>query len=165
MNIIFLDIDGVLNSELFYRDRQKRKDWRTLPHLEKQICKERLSWIYEIVDECNAKIVISSTWRHDGLQAMKDNFAYFGFNPDVIIGCTPHYSHDQSVRGNEIAGWIKQKQEVIGKPYYEYRSYAIIDDDSDMLYDQRNNFFQTDTYVGLTPNICHRIKLFFNSFK
>ena len=42
-----------------------------------------------------------------------------------------------------------------------YNNYAIIDDDSDMLLWQKDNFFQTDSYSGLTPTTCYKIKNFF----
>ena len=48
-----------------------------------------------------------------------------------------------------------------GIHYYDFYRFAIIDDDSDMLLNQQFNFFQTDNYSGLTPNICYRIKRFF----
>ena len=33
-------------------------------------------------------------------------------------------------------------------------------DDSDMLLNQKEHFFQTDNYSGLTPTICYKIKRF-----
>jgi len=47
-----------------------------------------------------------------------------------------------------------------GVNYYDFYKYAIIDDDSDMLLNQEQNFFQTDNYSGLTPNTCYKIKRF-----
>lgn len=164
MNIIFLDIDGVLNCELHYKKVYEQPENTDMEYLDKQICKERLGWIYDIVKECDAKIVISSTWRHDGLPRMKEIMQHFGFDPEAVIDITPSFMRDECVRGNEIAAWIKRNPELVGK-YYEYQSYVIIDDDNDMLYTQRNNFFQTDTWAGLTPRLCSRITKFFNAFK
>ena len=53
--------------------------------------------------------------------------------------------------------WLRE----FGNKYSPY-NYVIIDDDSDMLLWQANHFFQTDSYSGLTPNICYRIKRYFN---
>lgn len=36
--------------------------------------------------------------------------------------------------------------------------YCILDDDSDMLYDQRNNFVQTNAYgSGLTKRLANKV--------
>ena len=37
-----------------------------------------------------------------------------------------------------------------------------IDDDSDMLLWHRENYFQTDSYTGLTPNITYKAARFLN---
>ena len=55
MKIIFLDIDGVLNSRAYDRKR----NWNE----QTDIDETRLPLIKEIVDATNAKIVLSSTWR------------------------------------------------------------------------------------------------------
>ena len=41
--------------------------------------------------------------------------------------------------------------------------YVILDDDSDMLYWQRNSYFQVDSYSGLTPNLCYRVVNYLNN--
>ena len=55
--------------------------------------------------------------------------------------------------------------ETCGCHYYDFYNYVIIDDDSDMLLNQQEHFFNTDYYSGLTHNTCYRIKRFFNKFK
>jgi hypothetical protein len=70
---------------------------------------------------------------------------------------------DCRTRGCEIHQWLKDniKEETYGCLYFDFYKYAIIDDDSDMLLQQQDHFFQTDNYAGLTPNICYRIKNYF----
>lgn len=46
-----------------------------------------------------------------------------------------------------------------------YLSYAIIDDRSDILYDQRKNFFQTDWDHGLSPSVRDEVIKYLNAFK
>ena len=77
-----------------------------------------------------------------------------------IIGKTEHLGYE---RGIEISKWLRDnvKPETYGCNYCDFHRYAIIDDDSDMLLNQRFNFFQTDNYSGLTPNTCYKIKSFF----
>lgn len=55
MKVIFLDIDGVLNSRTYDRKR----NWNE----QTDIDETRLPLIKEIVDATDAKIVLSSTWR------------------------------------------------------------------------------------------------------
>lgn len=154
MRIIFLDIDGVLNCEIFFKQRVKSTS--IIEHPDNSICKERVSWLNDLCKETEAKVVISSTWRHSGLQYCKDVLERRGATFDVI-DVTPDLSFDGAVRGNEIKYWIDKN---IENPS-DYRDYVIIDDDSDMLLWQKDNFFKTDSYAGLTSNICYRIKRFF----
>lgn len=158
MNIIFLDIDGVLNCQLFFKKRIKSKS--LIEHPINQICRERVRWLNELCEGVNAKVVISSTWRHSGLKYCKEVLEKCGATFDVI-DITPDLRGDGSVRGNEIRAWLQKNREFLGHQS-EFHSYAIIDDDSDMLLCQREHFFQTDTYSGLTPNTCYRIKRFFS---
>lgn len=60
MKIIFLDIDGVLNSEKWYTERFD-KDLQSYPLCEfDPLCVEQLNIL---IQKTNAKLVISSTWR------------------------------------------------------------------------------------------------------
>lgn len=171
MNLIFLDIDGVLNCQLHYESTVGKKAMRKAvkagdvdkgEYYASQLCLERISWLNELCKECDAKVVISSTWRMgktvEELQSILNNSgATF-----TIIDKTPDLRADGCLRGNEIYKWICDNSEnVCGIKYYEYKSYVIIDDDSDMLLWQAPHFFKTDNYSGLTPNTCYRIKQFF----
>lgn len=156
MNIIFLDIDGVLNCQTYYASEAFKKQDE---HPYNQICKERVEWLNELCRETNARVVISSTWRMSGLEYCKDTLEECGATFE-IIGATPVSNH--RVRGVEIQEWLQENIfKLLGKHYFDFYSYAIIDDDSDMLLGQQYNFFQTDNYSGLTPNTCYKIKRFF----
>lgn len=152
MNIIFLDIDGVLNCQVFYNERAEGD------HI--NVCADRVSWLNEVCKNTDAKVVISSVWRYSGLEYCINKLKEVGATFD-IIDVTPNLRGQGCLRGNEILQWIKDNEELLGKPYHEYYNYVIIDDDSDMLYWQKDNFFQTDCYAGLTPNICYKIERFF----
>ena len=58
-NIIFLDIDGVLNS-MPYFDKQNHSPPDGKHH---EIYDYHLQQLSQIVHTCNAQIVLSSTWR------------------------------------------------------------------------------------------------------
>lgn len=171
MNLIFLDIDGVLNCQLFFDintgKRELRKSVKS-GNLDKddyygsQLCLERIGWLNDLCKEVDAKIVISSTWRlGKTIEELQSIFNKSGATFE-IIDKTPNLRGNGCLRGNEIYQWIYDNSEKIcGKPYYEFKSYAIIDDDSDMLLWQAPHFFKTDNYSGLTPNTCYKIKQFF----
>ena len=56
MKIIFLDIDGVLNS----REYDRKRNWNE----QTDIDETRLPLVKEIIDKTGAKIVLISTWRN-----------------------------------------------------------------------------------------------------
>lgn len=173
--IIFLDIDGVFNCQLFYTSNQfkdykeakkslrksvKVKHIERLDYYKSQICQERIGWFNTLCDDLKADVVISSTWRMGKtVEQLQEIFEYCGgrFN---IIGKTPYTGFE---RGTEISKWLHDNinEETHGVNYYDFYQYAIIDDDSDMLLNQSMHFFQTDAYSGLTPTTCYKIKRFF----
>lgn len=153
MKAIFLDIDGVLNTENFimiFFDVCKKldKDFGEAKALRKSLlrddygnhfepnCVQNLEWITK---ETGAKVIISSTWRFSGLQIMQEMFK--SRNIDVeIIDITPNL--DICKRGEEIKLYLENNPQI--------DSYVIIDDDTDMLEEQLGSFVNTDSYYGLT---------------
>lgn len=100
MKIIFLDIDGVLNSEEWL---DKRNDNET-------INPEQVKLLKEIVDRTGAEIVLSSTWRalvdteerqeHPQYTYLVDSLKKFGLK---IKSHTPRIGNDRPM---EIKEWI-----------------------------------------------------------
>jgi hypothetical protein len=150
MKIIFLDIDGVLNHESAYISGEIKyvgdKDFHY-----QTFSKSSKNLLNELILKTGAKIVISSTWRSDGLDKMIKIWESESMMGE-IIGITPSFHHrDFSVpRGSEIKKFlelmnfrhINYSKEIQGE-YMEssgIENYIIIDDDSDMLYNQRNHF-------------------------
>lgn len=173
-NVIFLDIDGVLNCDLHYKSSQfkdykeAKKSLRKSVKAEKisrlefyksQICVERIRLLNELCSETDTVVVISSTWRlGKTIDELQEILNYCGAT-FRIIGKTDHLGYE---RGIEISKWLKDNcDNYFNTPYYDFYNYAIIDDDSDMLLNQQSHFFQTDGYCGLTHNTCYRIKRFF----
>lgn len=157
MKLIFLDIDGVLNSQYMYADR----DDEIIDSKGGKLSKRCIKLLNNITEDTGAKIVLSSTWRTDkGVESFLCDAGIAG----EIIGKTPYIGDRWALRGNEILAWIKENSGLIGKQYHEYHSFIILDDDSDMLYWQRENFFHTDAYAGLTPNIAYKATRFLNRF-
>lgn len=145
LKIIFLDIDGVLNSQDFY---QKRFD----KEKEDEIDLLAIENLNRIVDVTNANVVISSTWRRGSeicqLQELLDKFGFKG----KVIGKTPCLDNKFFVRGNEVFGWLKRNVNdfITGTSQGDSTTYIILDDDSDMLLCQKDNFIHIDSKFGLT---------------
>ena len=151
MKILFLDIDGVLNCQSMPREDRIK----TAGGL---ISKRCLKLLNELIDETGCKIVVSSTWRKDTSHDLFETLYNAGLIKESLIGKTPDFNTPYMLRGNEIRAWLKMYATKNG-----VTSYAIVDDDSDMLLWQAENFIATDGWVGLTPSITHRIKRVFNT--
>ena len=101
--IVFLDIDGVLNSEEWVDKCFKNDDVCDLDP-------EAINRLIKFLDDTNAKIVISSYWRSLNVQSTILEFSTFNHELlkkliPYIIGVTPRF-HKCRKRGNEIAYWI-----------------------------------------------------------
>ena len=139
MNIIFLDIDGVLNC------RYTKERYNGFIGIDENI----LSKFKRIFDETDARIVLSSTWR-----LMKGNIDYLKEEKKLdIIDITPNLfegpdkCNQRKDRGYEIQDWLDRHLEV--------KNYLILDDDSDMLPGQ--NFFKTNIDTGITEEIIEKV--------
>lgn len=120
MKIIFLDIDGVLNSVMYdARRTDESKDTR--------IDMSRVELLSEIVRQTGAKIVFSSTWREDweistelcGEDGRYVNscLAKYGLS---IIDKTPRIGYTDE-RRVEILTWLHRHKD-------EVESFVILDD-------------------------------------
>jgi len=155
--IIFLDIDGVLNSKKWYYARtcmDKRSfiptDDRVTTRDMRELDLTALGLLCKLVIDTNSKIVITSTWRmgKDPLffRLLFNRRGIIDFPRDAFIGCTPtlHDSYDDAGnhtnRGTEIQKWIDDNK-FTGK-------YVILDDDSDFLSHQKPFFIHTPNDEG-----------------
>lgn len=158
MKIIFLDFDGVLNHEQFYVKRHA-DDFKG--YGEHPVCEfdfNSVKVLNHIIEETGAKVVVSSTWRLGrSVKELQDILDSVGFKGEVI-GKTPNLRNggDYILRGNEILKWIRDNKEVIKEDYHEFENYVIFDDDSDMLYWQKDNFLLVDRFVGLTYHVAYK---------
>lgn len=159
MKIIFLDIDGVLNHQLFFEEKKRSNIILGTSEIEDWFDQRSVSLLKEIVDTTGAKIVVSSSWRKNrSLDQLKEIFHELGFKKDTVIDKTPvlYFSSNEKYnysvpRGCEIKAWMEMNKGIIGEKMSKV-SYVILDDDSDMLYWQRNNFIHVDSYCGITFN-------------
>ena len=178
MKIIFLDIDGVLNCESAYRNGEcQYQEWvwedGRIDHYQK-FCTRSKELLNKLIDETGAKIVISSTWRQSGIEFMKKVWKMEKMSGE-IIGITPSLRSDKLriPRGMEIEFYLnemnffhinwskKEQQRIINESGVE--NYIIIDDDSDMLYNQKNHFVHVlpspRNYDGFNTHYYEKAKL------
>lgn len=138
MNIIFLDVDGVLNSVgnliSTYNETHKPYSGHDYPFDVK--C---LTNLQKLVLLTKSKIVITSSWRKDGEGRKKLLNILREYNLDKeVIGYTPVL---KSSRGLEIKSYLES---LDMQP-----NFVIIDDDSDV--DELIGFLiQTNIQTGLT---------------
>jgi hypothetical protein len=143
IKVIFLDIDGVLNVIPTDYD-----EYGAIFH---KHFEDNLRWI---IEETGAKIVISSTWRFDGLKKMRDMWSFRGL-PGEVIDITPDCHDlvnegrfeyfDHVDRGHEIDYWLEGRTDI--------ENYVIIDDDNDFLPHQRIRFVRTANNINHTDCI------------
>lgn len=126
--IVFLDIDGVLNSEDFYR----RHDPIPSPPLD-PVAIARLD---RLCAASGAAVVLSTAWR--GEPRLLGWLRERGFH-GVIIGQTPRLGRVE--RGDEIAAWLNRH----GPPDAPF----VILDDWDDMGRLRPRLVQTDQLFGL----------------
>jgi hypothetical protein len=145
MKIIFLDIDGVLNSDSILSEYISEIDGEYYPYQPHLVDNLNI-----ILKRTGAKIVVSSTWRlGESVERLQYLLTHMGVKGEVI-GKTDSYNDKFVVRGNEILKWIQDNESLFGCHYYDFCDYVILDDDSDMLYSQRNNFVHIQGEEGLT---------------
>jgi HAD domain in Swiss Army Knife RNA repair proteins len=139
MKVIFLDFDGVLNSEASFRYETRQKILHVQDTLSRVAC-SNLQYILE--QDSSIRLVISSTWRKiHTMDELKKILGSYGVDPAKVWDKTPAvFSGD---RAHEINLWLEDHPEVVLA--------VILDDDSDVLNvtDKRCHVFQTTWEDGL----------------
>lgn len=140
MKVIFLDIDGVLNS----RSYDRKRNWNE----QTDIDESRLPLLKSIVKATGAKIVLSSTWRQhwnrnpercdaDG-EYINRTFAKFGLEIfDKTPGLGLYFD-----RPDEIRAWLNCIEEDV-------ESFVILDDYRYNWGNLSENFVKTNPNFGL----------------
>ena len=164
MKVLFLDIDGVLNSQNWfgYMHYCIKNDMynRVMNFVETpdeyteykltMLDDRAIANLNRIVEETGCKIVLSSSWRclwnpkeNDKiLEALKlkgFKYDFYGMTPRI-----PQKDFGQE-RGIEIQTWMDK-----GSENNEIQSFVILDDDNDMLPEQMNNFILVNNQYGLS---------------
>ena len=160
---LFLDFDGVLNT----MEYQTALQWKGVPRMDAYgslfdpCAVENLSFI---IEHTAAKIVISSSWRFDGIKRMREMWVARGL-PGEIYGVTPELNEvrfnsiqddrnsisviPNGTRGLEINEWLRTNTNNYNIDY----SYAIIDDFDDFISSQMPHVVLTEPETGLTKEL------------
>ena len=122
MNIVFTDIDGVVN-----------------PHWKNKWCPKAVAVYCRICKDFDLKPVITSTWRlaHNKAE-LQEIFRGNGIDVE-ILDFTPHI--DQADRGVEIKSWLDNN---------EWDSYVVLDDKTSDIVGYVDNVVKCRSWIGLT---------------
>lgn len=141
--ILFLDMDGVILSG---RELRRTKNNSYVPP-------GAVALLNQVVERTGCQVVMSSTWRYlkpDVRGLLRDAGFTGEFHEDWktpdngAVGVI--WAADR--RGGEIADWLSRNP---------VDAYAIIDDDSDMLPEQRPFFVKTKYETGIWPEHVERL--------
>lgn len=124
MNIIFLDVDRVLNSA---------KELSEGP-----FSKISLNVLKRIVDETNAKIVVISSWRLLEFSRKILLSELEKYHKESVIGMTPHLTSNRE----EIMTYLKSNE-------FSNLNFIILDDQVIEYQDLEEHVIKIDPYFGL----------------
>jgi HAD domain in Swiss Army Knife RNA repair proteins len=129
MKVLFLDFDGVL----------------VLAGKPSKAAIDNLNYLLE--KEPKLKIVISSSWRHKGLEFCKNFLHQNGVDKEKVIGITDLVPSDN--RGHHIERYLKENKKI--------KNFVIFDDiDESEMHNCKKQMVQTNSYVGLTSKDVER---------
>lgn len=142
---IFLDIDGPLNTG--------RNDYMNPDKYGHHFDDEAVQNLRAIIEETSARIVISSSWRHVGVDKLRELWRKWRL-PGKIISFTPGSWGEETqyaTRGEEIQAWL---QDNAIKPY----SYVIIDDmgPEESAPGQEDKWITVNPHCGITQRDSER---------
>lgn len=135
--IIFLDVDGVLNSAEFNRwlwDNHEKK-YRGYEILDQRA----ILCLQDIVFVTGAEIVLSSSWRFSSLRTKQLEEQLLPYGLEIIDRTI---SDTRGRRGEEVKEWLSRHPKV--------SHFVILDDDDDFKDEElKKHFVQTTFYRGL----------------
>ncbi len=157
MKVIFLDFDGVLNSSCYAARLIKAGKPTQDENGHELFDPATIKRFNHIVDQTEAKIVISSSWRYLGLTAIRDLWQERGLHGQ-IIGMTSMHAVDEyiiehgldwldngaiaaSPRAVEIEAWLQEHENI--------DRYVILDDIL-MSAALQQHFVHVNPIVGLS---------------
>lgn len=121
MKVIFLDFDGVLNSEASFRYEMRRKVLNVAETLSQVAC-SNLQYVLD--QDADVKLVITSTWRKVfSMDKIKNILNSYGVNPSRVLDKTPATMNGD--RAHEINLWLDDHPNVT--------TFVVLDDDPSVV--------------------------------
>lgn len=165
MKVIFLDIDGVVNTSAnkWETGRVKFRGKRCIPTNKepKRTLVKLIKWMLEN----DAYFVMSTSWgRNSVAEDWNKILRNYGVKKDLVISRTS--LRQDGTRGLEILEWLeKWNTDEVGKHGKErVESYVVIDDDvKDIIpyIKQKSCIIHTNVRKGLTESDLEKIKSYF----
>lgn len=130
-NIIFLDIDGVLNSDKYFDSIDNKECMNLVDRLMLDIDMSKVKILLEVINKTNAKVVITSSWRRMKLYPyIKERLISMGL---PVVGETPFI---EGRRGEEIKSYLLENRvsnyciidDEVFKDYKELEDYLVVTD-------------------------------------
>lgn len=152
MKHLFLDIDGVLNSSVYFRSDYYKQTTAGISNAEVMLIAhhhhldpQTIELLNDLIDRSGAQVILSSTWRlrYDP-QEMTKMMQGRGFKHQ-IAAYTPAIREkmsSQAPRGKEISSFLNDLPE-------QSEQFVILDDRDDML-SLKKHLVQTNVQCGLT---------------
>jgi len=143
MDVLFLAIDGVLNSHNSYLYWSRHKDKMLKSVVAENLCFIAINNLNCLIESCKnpIEIVITSELASfKDLDFFKSYLAEFGFlYPERLIGITPRKSKNEKDWG--IKKWLK---------FHSYDEYVILDSYAIFSSTLESKVVTTDIFVGLS---------------
>lgn len=142
----FWDVDGVLNScGGTAETAQQLLAVRACPEFgSPALCPILIERMARVVLATKSIVILSSTWRdpywREDPRSYESILRYVLAQHGVKVHGRTHRGSGE-IRGEEIAEWLRQ---------FPTSRYFIVDDDQDMLPEQRANFIHVDHLVGIS---------------
>jgi len=144
MKVVFLDVDGVLNTEeCDNAPKAGEKGSEAFLYHENTpipLLKRCLDNLRFVLQQTDAKIVISSSWRlfPERLELLTKVLEALSPSkePVVVIGITPDLSNSWSGRGEEVRAWLDQNENCL--------RFVVVDDEH--LASFKRSLFSEDNY-------------------
>lgn len=148
--IVFLDADGCINSNKWYKSAEYYSNSFKDPDLDPHV----IDLINQFTNETDVKIVISSSWKIDDY--CLERLGRAGL--ENIIDTTPNLIFSVPIedysRGMEIEYYLQEHPEI--------EKYLILDDQNDFFDYQQKNLLLIDYQVGITEEDIEYCKQWFN---
>lgn len=129
--VVFLDFDGVLNT----------RSWTERPgYLERPLDPGLVARLGQLVAAAGAEVVLSSSWRSEGLDACRRHLQVAGFPSAERVVAVTSATSPWGGRAHEILDWVE---------LHEVERFVVLDDEPGLT-EVAEHHIWIDPEVGLT---------------